>query len=160
MAYLLYCWLIGDPTIAITLPIFYFGYFASCGACISITPSYYAILSATHPDSPSFSRKGKLNLVKQCYDQENSLFIDRNTVFCINRGKAGILSSLLIHSLVKNTWKSDRGVSGLYVTLCSLNHINKKALNFFSALAPELGLEPRTLWLTVRCSNQLSYSGI
>ena len=26
--------------------------------------------------------------------------------------------------------------------------------------APELGLEPRTLWLTVRCSNQLSYSGI
>ena len=27
-------------------------------------------------------------------------------------------------------------------------------------LAPEPGLEPGTLWLTVRCSNQLSYSGI
>ena len=26
--------------------------------------------------------------------------------------------------------------------------------------APEPGLEPGTLWLTVRCSNQLSYSGI
>ena len=27
-------------------------------------------------------------------------------------------------------------------------------------LAPEPGLEPGTLWLTVRCSNQLSYSGM
>ena len=30
----------------------------------------------------------------------------------------------------------------------------------FAVLAPESGLEPETLWLTVRCSNQLSYSGI
>ena len=29
-----------------------------------------------------------------------------------------------------------------------------------SESAPEAGLEPATLWLTVRCSNQLSYSGI
>ena len=27
-------------------------------------------------------------------------------------------------------------------------------------MAPTLGLEPRTPWLTVRCSNQLSYVGI
>ena len=29
-----------------------------------------------------------------------------------------------------------------------------------SALAPQVGLEPTTPWLTVRCSNQLSYWGI
>ena len=32
----------------------------------------------------------------------------------------------------------------------------KKADHFWSAFAPPSGLEPETLWLTVRCSNQLS----
>ena len=36
-------------------------------------------------------------------------------------------------------------------------NLNSKLCPFF---APEAGLEPATLWLTVRCSNQLSYSGI
>ena len=27
-------------------------------------------------------------------------------------------------------------------------------------LAPQVGLEPTTLWLTVRCSNQLGYWGV
>ena len=40
----------------------------------------------------------------------------------------------------------------------------EKELRFSQLLdsesAPEPGLEPGTLWLTVRCSNQLSYSGI
>ena len=36
-------------------------------------------------------------------------------------------------------------------------NLNSKLCPF---LAPEAGLEPATLWLTVRCSNQLSYSGI
>ena len=39
--------------------------------------------------------------------------------------------------------------------------INEKSTEFLQCFfAPELGLEPRTLWLTVRCSNQLSYSGM
>ena len=40
--------------------------------------------------------------------------------------------------------------------LCSL----LPALCVPRTLAPEQGLEPRTPWLTVMCSNQLSYSGI
>ena len=38
------------------------------------------------------------------------------------------------------------------------SHKNKKQVNYdlFSSIAPPSGLEPETLWLTVRCSNQLS----
>ena len=32
--------------------------------------------------------------------------------------------------------------------------------NWPKKMAPQLGLEPRTPWLTVKCSNQLSYWGI
>ena len=41
--------------------------------------------------------------------------------------------------------------------LCPLQKSRSIAPAYF---APEAGLEPATLWLTVRCSNQLSYSGI
>ena len=34
------------------------------------------------------------------------------------------------------------------------------AFTQFSAIAPAVGLEPTTLWLTVRCYHQLSYTGI
>ncbi len=36
-------------------------------------------------------------------------------------------------------------------------YLIKKPVKFTPAQAPQVGLEPTTLWLTARCSNQLSY---
>ena len=49
----------------------------------------------------------------------------------------------------------------LYTKLWGELHLRKDADNKPGALiAPQVGLEPTTPWLTVRCSNQLSYCGI
>ena len=49
----------------------------------------------------------------------------------------------------------------VYMNYGETQYMNEKSTEFLQCFrAPELGLEPRTLWLTVRCSNQLSYSGI
>ncbi len=66
--------------------------------------------------------------------------------FWVNNWKRGLLveNAVNANNVVKWKYRSYITQKRLYIAVKSLPY------------APPLGLEPRTLWLTVRCSNQLS----
>ena len=85
--------------------------------------------------------------------KENRVVVIYNAVFV--RSEADN-SSLQYFTLFANGW---------YMAICmQIACAQKKRSRFISQpldfLAPQQGLEPWTPWLTVRCSNQLSYWGI
>ena len=83
--------------------------------------------------------------------------------FLISKLFISFFSKGLVISLEARPHQLICGIDYLLLPTSGRHHISLNYATFVCiprTLAPEQGLEPRTPWLTVMCSNRLSYSGI